>query len=163
MKSCRELSPPNQFSVQVMWVWLGQWVKVINCYSTSFPQSCRKCVWHLLMLLGVCLIWDTLCTMIGKKLMSTQNLADLPATAGSSKQRLPLSIDDPGINPISGRSLVNPVNRSPGMHLTENSCPKKIIKFETCQKLDVLPFCPFSVEEKRKMGSNLKLHFHLYV
>lgn len=141
---------------------------MINCYLTSFPQSCRKCVWHLLMLFGAWLIWDTLCTMIGKNLMSTQNLADLPATAGSSKQRLPLSFDDPGINPISGRSLANPVNRTPEngsyrMHPTENGSPKKIIKFETRQKLDVIPFCPFSVEEKRKTRSNLKLHFHLYV
>lgn len=136
---------------------------MINCHSTSFPQSCRKCVWHLLILFGAWLIRDTLCTMIGKILMSTQNLADLPDTAGSSEQRLPLFIDGPGINPISGRCLANPLNTAPEMHFAENGSSKKTIRFKTCQKLHVLPFCPFSVEGNRKTGSNLKLHFHLHV
>lgn len=50
--------------------------------------------------------------------MSTQNLADLPATAGSSKLRIPLSTDGPGINPIPGRSLANSLNIAPEMHFT---------------------------------------------
>lgn len=73
------------------------------------------------------LIWDTLCRKIEKNLMSTQNLADLSATAGSSEQRLPLPIDAPRISTISGGSLADAVQIVHEMHLTEKTgIPRKL-------------------------------------
>lgn len=51
--------------------------------------------------------------------MSTQNLADLPAIAGSSEQRLPLPVDAPGISTISGGSLADTPKTAHETCLTE--------------------------------------------
>lgn len=71
--------------------------------------------------------------------MSTDNLADLPAIAGSSEQRLLLSVDAPGISTISGRSLADALKPAWSASYRENGSPKKITKFRPA-KNDVFSF-----------------------
>lgn len=59
--------------------------------------------------------------------MSTLNLADLPATAGGSEQRLPPPIVAPRISTVSGGSLADALQIVHEMCLTEKmGVPRKM-------------------------------------
>lgn len=82
--------------------------------------------------------------------MSTQNLADLPAIAGSSEQRLLLSVHALRISTISGRSLADALKTAHEMHLTEETVRPRKSPNSDLSKTKCSPFLPLLCGGKQK-------------
>lgn len=72
--------------------------------------------------------------------MSTQNLADLPAIAGSSEQRLLPSLDAPGISTAPGRPRADVLKTEHKMHLTKKMVLARKSTISNLSKTKCSPF-----------------------
>jgi len=89
--------------------------------------------------------------------MSTWNLADLPAIAGSSEQRLPLSVDAPDISTISGRFLADACKTAHEIDLTEKMVLPIKSPNSDWSKTKCSPFLPLLCGGKQKDKVQFKM------